>query len=144
MEATYSYDDFTVTALVPPRVKRIDLRYEYPDFTRLSPRDERDAGDIYAPAGTRVRVQVHTDKPVSSGRLMFSHTGESDGLDVGALRQTGDQVLEGELVLARDDSYRIRLTDRDGLTSAGDTEYFLRLMNDRPPDVRILRPAIVT
>ena len=73
--------------------------------------------------------------------MMFAHAAESDGLDPGALRQTADQMLEGELVLARDDSYRIRLTDRDGLTSAADTEYFLRVMNDRPPDVRILRPA---
>ena len=50
-------------------------------------------------------------------------------------------MLEGELVLARDDSYRIGLTDRDGLRSSGETEYFLRVMDDRPPDVRILRPA---
>src|SRR6202008_4643923 len=51
------------------------------------------------------------------------------------------QVLEGELVLARDDSYRVRLTDRDGLRTSGETEYFVRVMDDRPPDVRILRPA---
>ena len=49
-------------------------------------------------------------------------------------------VLEVELVLSRDDSYRLRLTDGDGLGRA-DTEYFIRLMDDRPPDVRILRPA---
>ena len=44
-------------------------------------------------------------------------------------------------MLAKDDSYRIRLADADGLTSDGDSEYFIRLMDDRPPDVRILRPA---
>ena len=59
----------------------------------------------------------------------------------GGLHRVADQVLEGELVLARDDSYRIGLTDRDGLRSSGETEYFLRVMDDRPPDVRILRPA---
>ena len=29
----------------------------------------------------------------------------------------------------------------DGLESPGDTEYFIRTLDDRPPDVRILRPA---
>jgi hypothetical protein len=130
-------DDYTVTALVAPRVERIDLRYDYPAFANLPPRDERDGGDIYAPAGTRVRVRVHTDKPIASGRLMFSK-----GIEGGqALQPVDERVLEGDLVVARDDSYRIRLTDRDGLGASGDTEYFLRLMDDRPPDVRILRPA---
>ncbi len=65
--------DYTVTALIAPRVTRIDLRYEYPAFASLAPREERDGGDIYAPAGTRVRVRVHTDKPIASGEMVFAH-----------------------------------------------------------------------
>ncbi len=131
--------DYTVTALFGPRVARIDLRYEYPAFANLPPREERDGGDIYAPAGTKVRVRVHTDKPIASGQMVFAAGVKAGGS--GALQPTGDRVLEGDLVLARDDSYRIGLTDRDGLRTSGDTEYFLRVMDDRPPDVRILRPA---
>jgi hypothetical protein len=132
-------EDYTVTALFGPRVARIDLRYEYPAFANLPPREERDGGDIYAPAGTRVRVRVHTDTPIASGQMVFAAGAKAGGS--GALQRTGDRVLEGDLVLARDDSYRIGLTDRDGLRTSGDTEYFLRVMDDRPPDVRILRPA---
>ena len=40
--------DYTVTALFPPRVTRIDLIYAYPAFTGLAPRTEEDGGDIYA------------------------------------------------------------------------------------------------
>lgn len=127
--------EFTITALFPPRVERIDLSYTYPAFTGLNPRDERDAGDIYAPAGTRVRVRVHTDKPVVSGAMSF---GGGTSL---ALTGGDDRVLETELVLARDDSYRLQLADADGLTADGGTEYFIRLVDDRPPDVRIVRPA---
>ena len=134
--------DYTVTALVGARVARIDLRYEYPAFAKLPPHEQRDAGDIYAPAGTKVRVRVHTDKPIAAGQMMFAGSGDSANIaESGVLKATGDQVLEGELVLARDDSYRVRLTDRDGLRTSGDTEYFVRVMDDRPPDVRILRPA---
>ncbi len=34
----------------------------------------------------------------------------------------------------------MQLTDADGLRGGAETEYFIRLMDDRPPDVRILRP----
>jgi Domain of unknown function (DUF4175) len=127
--------EYTVTALVSARVRQIDLRYDYPSFANLAPRDEKNGGDIYAPAGTKVHVRVHTDKPVMSGQLALG--GEKSA----TLAATDDRVLEGDLVLAKDDSYRVGLLDRDGLRSAGDTEYFIRVMDDRPPDVRIIRPG---
>ena len=127
--------EFTVTALYPPRVERIQLLYQYPSFTGLSPREETDGGDIYAPAGTRVKVRVHTDKPVVSGEMAL------EGGAALPLRPGGANVLDTELVLRRDDAYRIQLADSDGLRTRDGTEYFIRLMDDRPPDVRILRPA---
>jgi hypothetical protein len=127
--------DYTVTALFAARVKQIDLTYDYPSFAKLAPREEKNGGDIYAPAGTKVRVRVHTDKPIASGQLALR------GTSAAALQRTGDRILEGELTLAKDDSYRVALTDGDGLGSSGDTEYFIRIMDDRPPDVRILRPG---
>jgi hypothetical protein len=127
-------DEYTVTALFPPRVRRIDLRYEYPSFTGLAPRDDEDGGDIYGPAGTNVRVRVHTDKPIADGELAL-------GAAPLAMRRAGDRLLEADLVLKADGSYRIRLADEDGLRADDHTEYYIRLMDDRPPDVRILRPS---
>jgi hypothetical protein len=126
---------YSVTALVPPRITRIDLRYEYPAFTGLGPRQEEGAGDIYGPAGTRVQLLVHTDKPVAMGEIALA-SGRAAAL-AGRMGTT----VEGNLLLARDDTYRVRLTDGDGLHSIGDVEYFIRLMDDRPPDVRIVRPS---
>ncbi len=126
---------YTVTPLHPPRVERIDLHYDYPSFAGLPPRDEQDGGDIYAPAGTRVHLRIQADKPIASGALALSRSPEV------ALQRSDDCTVEAELLLAKDDSYRIRLADDDGLTSRGEAEYFIRLMDDRPPDVRILRPS---
>ena len=125
---------YSVTALFAPRVERIDLDYRYPSFSGLAPRSEEDGGDIFAPAGTRVRVRIHADKPVVSGRLALSASAPT-------LRVASDRVLEADLVVARDDAYRISLVDRDGLGADDDSEYFIRVMEDRPPDVRILRPS---
>src|SRR4029450_12538156 len=117
------------------RVTRIDLHYTYPAFSHLPPRDEQDGGDVYAPAGTRVRLAIHTDKPIATGHLALGSSA------VLPLRGIDDCRAEAELVLSKDDSYRIRLADLDGLDSSGEAEYFIRLMDDRPPDVRIVRPS---
>src|SRR4051812_13479588 len=127
--------DYRVTALVPPRVQRIDLHYEYPSFTGLKARDERDSGDVYGPAGTRVRVTVHADKPVVQGRLAFG-----DGKSALPLSAAANHTLESMLTVKGEATYRVALVDADGLSSQG-VEYFVRVMDDRPPVVHILRPS---
>jgi hypothetical protein len=132
---TASSAPYTVTAIFPARVTRIDVRYEYPGFAALPPREDEDSGDVYAPAGTRVRLLIQTDKPIASGALALTSGGRVD------LAGTGDAAASADLVLTRDDSYRVRMIDVDGLQSTGDLEYFLRVMDDRPPTVHIVRPA---
>jgi hypothetical protein len=125
---------YSVTALFPPRVKSIDLAYEYPAFTGLKRREEKNGGDIYAPEGTRVQLLVHADKPLASGELTMS------GASPVPLRASGASA-SAELVLADDGAYRVRLSDADGLGSIGEIEYFIRVMDDRPPTVLIVRPT---
>jgi Domain of unknown function (DUF4175) len=126
--------EFNVTVVRPIRVSRVDLRFEYPKGLGLAPRNEEDGGDIYAPEGTKVEVTVTTDKPVAQAQLALA--------DGGTIPLTGpDRVLTAELTVNAEGSYRIALEDLDGFKNAGDTEYFIRTVNDSPPDVRILRPA---
>src|SRR4051812_14740509 len=126
---------FEVTVLRAPRVARIDVEYTYPKGLGLAPRLEEDGGDIYAPAGTDVRVRVHTDHTAASGRMVLAGGSE--------IQLTSDPsgVLSGALQVSGDGSYRVALADADGLTSRGDTEYFIRTLEDRPPEVHVVRPA---
>ena len=133
--AAVASDAYSVTAMFPPRVRRIDVRYDFPSFSGLRPRTDEDAGDIYAPAGTKIHITIHTDKPIASGQLALSNGGPQP------LRSAGERIVDAGVTLSKEDSYRVRLTDTDGLQSSGDTEYFIRLMDDRPPEVRILRPS---
>jgi hypothetical protein len=128
--------DYTITAVRPPRVTRIDLRYQYPAFTGLAPRTEVDGGDVYAPAGTRVQLSVRTDRPIAAAELTL---GDNRRIDLKPSASTSE--LEGVIVVDRDDAYRVALSDGEGLSNPGETEYFIRMMDDRPPDVRILRPG---
>lgn len=126
--------EFNVEVIRPVRVERIDVQYNYAPGLGLESHTEQDGGDIYAPAGTKVQLTITTDKPVARGQLRLA-----DGNVV--TLHGHNQVLTADLVVAKDSSYRVALDDVDGLSSDGDTEYFIRMLNDRPPDVRVLRPA---
>lgn len=101
--------EYAVTVIRPPRVERIDLRYEYPPAFGMQPRQEEDGGDIYGPAGTRVHMVVHADKPVAQAALTLT------GGQRVVLNSRGG-VLEGDLTIVEDGSYRVALADSDGQT----------------------------
>ncbi|MDP3719699.1 MAG: hypothetical protein Q8T13_18210 [Acidobacteriota bacterium] len=124
---------FDVDVIRPVRVARVDVRYEYPQGVGLPTQTEEDTGDIYAPAGTTAHLTITTDKPVRQGQLKLS---DGTAVALGGRATT----LSAALTVSKDGSYRIALNDVDGLASEG-TEYFIRMLNDRPPEVRILRPA---
>ncbi len=126
--------DYTVTVVHPATVERIDLDYAYPPALKLDPRREDDGGDIYAPEGTEVRLTVTADRPVKASALVLA-----DGTRV-PLGVDG-RVASGGLTVRADGSYRVALVEDDGVETADDTEYFIRTLLDRPPDVRVVRPA---
>ena len=114
---------------------RIDVDYTFPAELGLKPRTEEDSGDIYAPAGTDVRVRVHTDRPAAAGRLTL---GGGQALPLAA---DAPDLWTASLKVVEDTSYRVALADGEGRTSPGDTEYFIRTLDDRPPEVHIVKPA---
>ena len=127
-------DTYAIEVIRPARVERIDLRYRYPEGLGIPPRVEEDGGDIFGPAGTTVDLTIVTDKPITAGALTLA-----DGTSV--VLSGAATSLSASLPIKADGAYRVALTDVDGLENPGDTEYFIRMLNDRPPDVRILRPG---
>ncbi|PYR13820.1 MAG: hypothetical protein DMG00_05860, partial [Acidobacteria bacterium] len=132
---TVTSPTYDVSVAHAPRVSRIDVDYTYPSGLGLPPRTEEDSGDIYAPAGTDVRVHIFTDRAASSGRMTLN--------DGKAIELTADKPTEltATLKVVDDNSYRVALADREGMSNDGETEYFIRTLEDRPPDVRVLKPA---
>jgi hypothetical protein len=126
--------DYSVTLLEAPTLQGIDLRYEFPAYTKLPPRDERDGGDIYAPKGTTVRLSVRASAATVGGAIVLGGTRVP-------LASGDGGPLTATLPVNGDGSYRVALVSRDGIDAPGDTEYFIRVLDDRPPDVRIVRPA---
>lgn len=129
---------YRVEALDRPRVEGVDLSYVYPSFSGLAPRTETDTGDVYAPVGTAVTVTVRSSKPLRSAQLRATDAEGARSLPIAVV---GEKAGEVTFTVARDGAYRIALTDTDAVDNGDETEYFVRVMDDRPPDVRIIRPA---
>ena len=127
--------NYRVDILSAPRVRRIDVEYLYPEFTGRPPRIEEDGGDVYAPAGTRVRLRVHADRPIVAGRLTFSDGGRRP------LTSAGADALTAAFEVAADGEYTVSVTGATGLSSPVDIAYLIRATPDRPPDVQVLRPG---
>src|SRR6185503_5824792 len=74
-------------------------------------------------------------RPTATGQMSLAN-GKSIAL-------SADQPTEltASLKVVADNSYRVALADPDGMSNAGETEYFIRTLEDRPPEVRILKPA---
>jgi len=128
-------DIFEVKVARAPRVTRVDVEYSYPAALRMPPRLEEDTGDIYAPAGTDVRIRVRTEGDTATGTMALANGGAV------ALKHEPPTLVSDTFKVVEDGSYRVALADREGLTNPGDTEYFIRVLEDRPPDVHVVRPA---
>ena len=130
----FSSPIYRVAVSRAPRVERIEVEYRYPPALGLQTQIEEDGGDIYAPAGTDVRLRVFTDGPAERGALALA-----GGAKVELAPESG--ALSGSLTIVADSSYRVSLVGEDGLSSSGDTEYFIRTIEDRPPEVRLVTPG---
>ena len=64
----------------------------------------------------------------------------SDGRVV-PLEGRGVGLLTAAFAVRTDGSYRIAVTDVDGLSNLEETPYYIRTTVDRPPDVSVLRPG---
>jgi len=127
-----TYDIKVVRA---PRISRIDVDYTYPPATGLRPRTEMDGGDLYAPEGTVVRLHVFADQPAATGQLSLSNGASINLASASPTEMTADTRV------TQDGSYRITLRDSDGMADESQTEYFIRVLDDRPPEVHVVKPA---
>jgi hypothetical protein len=115
-----------------PNLEGLRLTYHYPEWTGRADRIQQGDGDISAIAGTRVTLQLHTDRPLGTGELVLD--AGSTALDV-----HGRQA-SGELTVSHDARYylaaligrqRVRLTD----------DFLIKVLPVPPPQVHISWPG---
>jgi len=125
-----------------PAVRRVDLTYDYPDYTGREPKTVIDApGDIRALAGTTVTVAAVTNKPVAEAELLINDQPsgrpplrfETDGRDTTC-------VFVVELRPGLSGAWALKLTDSYGFVSLP-VQHLLEAIPDSPPTIEVLHPS---
>lgn len=127
---------FHVTVADRPSVRSIALGYRYPSYTGLPPKSvENTDGDIRAPYGTDVTVEVVSTKPIASGRLQFDEQSLR-------LRPLSNPLLaQASFQLTTDGLYRIVIEDQAGRENSPDIPHAVRAIPDEAPSVSIPLPG---
>ena len=60
-----------VEVVEAPAAGNFRIRYQYPEYTRLPSKTEEGTGHIETLAGSEVRIEMATNKPIARGQLVF-------------------------------------------------------------------------
>ena len=131
---------YTVRVVSPPAVEAIDVRYDYPEYSRMEPVIDRDSsGTIRALAGTRITVTARLSKDVPEALLRLE-TPTAVSTITGQVTRAGDGVAAGAFEFEMGQGiagiWSIRLRDRHGMPSPK-FERTLQALPDRPPVARL-------
>jgi hypothetical protein len=118
-----------------PVAERIDLYYEFPDYTGRDPELVSDGGDISAVRGTRVEVRVTPSSPTGNGRLVL------DGKTDIPLRADEDGNLRGWVEVLRDGRYHVELEAGSYGMASASPEHAIVAQPDNLPIVEVERPG---
>ncbi|RUL87176.1 DUF4175 family protein [Tautonia sociabilis] len=131
-----SSETYRVRVFDFPQVLRIDADLDFPDYTGLDPKTVEDIRHVTAIEGTGLGLRVRLNKEVASARLV-------DGEEIIDLTPVGDGsgTYSASLTLADPRRYRIELVDTEGRSNKEPTELAVNVTRNRPPDLRIARPA---
>ncbi|NQV69701.1 MAG: hypothetical protein HQ498_06720, partial [Pseudohongiella sp.] len=132
-----------------PQIEQIDLAFDYPEYTRIEDIAEEDSGDMVVPEGTTVDLVVTFNKNIANATVEFDESfTASDDDEVNPVAPYADLqlVVDGNIGRARftvtqDGVYRILATDLTDLQSKNPLDYFIRAIEDTPPELVLKRPG---
>lgn len=141
--AQYQIDLFDL-----PQIERIDLAMDYPEYTEMEDITEENSGDLVVPEGTEVELLVTFNKNISSAVVEFDEIYSADEDEINLPPPYADisLVMDGNIGRAKftvnqDGVYRISATDFSDLQSKNPLDYFIRSIEDTPPELVLKRPG---
>ncbi|MGE4658216.1 MAG: hypothetical protein AAEI08_04700, partial [Gammaproteobacteria bacterium] len=124
--------EYTVDVVDLPLVRNIKLTYHYPSWTQLEQRVEDPGSDIRAIEGTDVRLNITTDQSLGEAELVVNGQALTMQID--------GNVSSGTLQVSEDGEYFVS-TFFDGDSVRLTEDYFITLIPDNKPVVKLIKPA---
>lgn len=123
-----------------PKVEQIDVALDFPAYTGEEDRIEIDGGDIVAAEGTEVSLTITFNKPLASAELQFADSASAEGYVNSSLTIDGLKAAT-RFTVKGDGVYRLSATDLQGLQSDAPLDYYIRAIEDQPPQLTLRRPG---
>ncbi|MDP6650591.1 MAG: hypothetical protein QGF90_00490, partial [Gammaproteobacteria bacterium] len=131
-----------------PQIEQIDLAFDYPEYTEIEDILEEDSGDMIVPEGTRVDFTVTFNKAIASANVEFDESYRTDEEEInpippypGIELSLDGNIGTGSFTVNQDGVYRIHATDFSDLSSQNPLDYFIRAIEDTPPELALERPG---
>ncbi len=139
---------FRISLFDLPQIEQIDLAFDYPDYTAIEDIIEEDSGDMIVPEGTKVELIVTFNKNIANARVEFEESYSVDEEEANPLPAYPDLALvidgnvgRGSFTVNQNGIYRILATDFSALQSKNPLDYFIRSIEDMPPELVLKRPG---
>jgi hypothetical protein len=123
-----------VDVVEAPAVGNFRIRYQYPDYTGLPAKIEEGSGHIEALAGSEVRIQMATNKPIARGQLVFD-----DNTQLPLIVQS-DGLLQTTALITKSSGYRVEVQDDLGFTNQDQLSYRIDVIPDAVPQIDLIAP----
>jgi hypothetical protein len=124
--------EHSVNVVDLPRIERVKLTYEYPQWTGLDPKTDDVSRDISAVEGTNVKVEVIADAPLDAPALIV------DG-NTGELVQQG-RTSTGAIAVTKPGRYQIGARVANEFVALSD-EYAIEIIPDEKPTIEVRKPG---
>lgn len=115
-----------------PRIERVRLTYDYPDWTDLPKRTEETVRDIRAVPGTGVKLEVFASAALDEPVIELNGKALAMDADGG--------TASGDIRVATPGSYRISARVANELVALTD-DYTIELVSDEKPTIDIEKPG---
>ena len=126
--------EFRVLSFPAPIIEQLMLVYDYPPYTGIEARRSVE-GDIVAPAGTRVAMEVSCSNALARAWL------EINGEDMSLARtKRDDKLAMGSITVTENGKYSIHVRDTRGARN-DPVSYRIEAQQDRAPEVAIENPS---
>ena len=126
---------YQISVIDIPRVERMEVRYEYPAYTRMDVSVDENGGDVIALKGTNITLTAHSDVDSPGGRMVLD-----DGSEI-QLVKVGERQFQAAWTMEKDALYHIRLEDHLRREARASEEFLIQALDDSPPTIRLARPG---
>ncbi len=126
--------EYTISIYEFPKVTKIDIKYDYPEYTGIPSRTDENTGDIRGLKGSSVLLTVETNGTAVSGEMI-----KEDGTNT-VLEPLENGKFRTSIVLNDTGFYHIKLTDSGNKNNKYPEEYRIIPVHDELPIIYITDP----